>query len=161
MCAACLCPCIFLTRATPLGRSRFQKSEPPSTSEFPTELPTHTPSTLLQVGPGLGIRGSVKANLKSQIDRSGPPVRVGGTCQDQAEGTVQQKDPFDSRRERSPQTVTSKVSTGASKSLYQARPRAVAFPQKGWWYLPRPSPGPWRRDPARTPGERHPSPCMR
>ena len=29
--------------------------------------------------------------------------------------------------ERSPQTVTSKVSTGASKSLYQARPRTVAF----------------------------------
>jgi len=34
---------------------------------------------------------------------------------------------FDSRLERSPRTVTPKVSTGASKSLYQARPRAVAF----------------------------------
>jgi len=33
-------------------------------------------------------------------------------------------------RERTPQTVTSKVSTGASKSLYQARPRSVAFPPK-------------------------------
>ena len=32
--------------------------------------------------------------------------------------------------ERSPQTVTSKVSTGASKSLYQARPRTVAFSKK-------------------------------
>ena len=30
--------------------------------------------------------------------------------------------------ERSPQTITPKVSTGASKSLYQARPRTVAFP---------------------------------
>ena len=36
MCAACLCPCISLARATPLGRSRYQ------TSEFPTELPTST-----------------------------------------------------------------------------------------------------------------------
>jgi hypothetical protein len=30
-------------------------------------------------------------------------------------------------RERSLQTVTSKVSTGVSKSLYQARPRTVVF----------------------------------
>ena len=29
--------------------------------------------------------------------------------------------------QRSPQTVTSKVSTGVSKSLYQARPRTVAL----------------------------------
>ena len=35
--------------------------------------------------------------------------------------------PFDSRRERSPQTVTPNVSTGASKKMYQARPRIVAF----------------------------------
>ena len=33
-------------------------------------------------------------------------------------------------RERSPQTVMSKVSTGASESLYQARPRTVAFSKK-------------------------------
>jgi len=41
------------------------------------------------------------------------------------------------RREPSPQTVTSKVSTGASKSLYQLRPRTVAFSIKG---NPKPSP---------------------
>jgi len=35
MCTACLCLCIPLSRATPLGRLRYQ------TSEFPTELPTH------------------------------------------------------------------------------------------------------------------------
>ena len=29
-------------RATPLGRSRYQTSEVPSTSEFPTELPSHS-----------------------------------------------------------------------------------------------------------------------
>ena len=40
------------------------------------------------------------------------------------------KDPFGTRRERSPQTVASKFSTGASKSLYQARPRTVAIPKK-------------------------------
>jgi len=34
---------------------------------------------------------------------------------------------FDFRRGRSPQTATAKVSTGASKHLYQARPRTVAF----------------------------------
>ena len=34
--------------------------------------------------------------------------------------------PFDSRWERSPQTVTSKFSTGASKCLHQARLRTVA-----------------------------------
>jgi len=36
MCASCFCLCISLSRATPLGRSRYQ------TSEFPTEVPTHT-----------------------------------------------------------------------------------------------------------------------
>jgi len=41
MCAACFCPCISLSRATPPGRSRYQTSEFPATSEFPTELPTH------------------------------------------------------------------------------------------------------------------------
>ena len=41
--------------------------------------------------------------------------------------TLVKKDPFDSRRERSPQTVTSKVSTGASKKMCQSRPRIVAF----------------------------------
>ena len=46
------------------------------------------------------------------------------------EGKCISKDPFDSRRERSPQTVTSKVSTGASKIVYQTRPRTVAFPRK-------------------------------
>jgi len=35
-----------------------------------------------------------------------------------------------SRRERSHQTVTSKVSAGASKRLYWARPRTVAFSNK-------------------------------
>jgi len=34
-CAACFCPCIFVSRATPLRRSRCQ------TWEFPTELSTH------------------------------------------------------------------------------------------------------------------------
>ena len=34
------------------------------------------------------------------------------------------------RRNRSPQTATSKVSTGASKRLYQARLRTAAFSQK-------------------------------
>jgi len=33
-------------------------------------------------------------------------------------------------KDRSPQTVTSKVCTGASKSLYQARSRTVAFSKK-------------------------------
>ena len=44
---------------------------------------------------------------------------------------VLKEDPFDFRRERSPQTVSSKVSTGASTSLYQARPHTVAFSLKG------------------------------
>ena len=34
--------CISLSRATPLGRSRYQTSEFPTSSELPTELPTHT-----------------------------------------------------------------------------------------------------------------------
>ena len=38
MCAACFWSCISLSCATPLGRSRYQ------TSEFPIELPTHTPA---------------------------------------------------------------------------------------------------------------------
>jgi len=33
--------CISLSRATPLGPSRYQTSEFPTTSEFPIELPTH------------------------------------------------------------------------------------------------------------------------
>ena len=33
--------CISLSRATPLGRSRYQTSEFPTISELPTELPTH------------------------------------------------------------------------------------------------------------------------
>jgi len=41
MCAACFCPCFPLSRATPLGWSRYQTSEFPSTSEFLTELPTN------------------------------------------------------------------------------------------------------------------------
>ena len=41
------------------------------------------------------------------------------------------KDPFDSRRERSPQTVTSKASTGTSTRFYQSRPRTVAFSRAG------------------------------
>ena len=41
MCAACFCPCISLSRATPLGRSSYQTSEFPTISEFLTELPTH------------------------------------------------------------------------------------------------------------------------
>ena len=36
MCAACFCPCISLSRATPLGRSLYQ------TLEFPAELLTRT-----------------------------------------------------------------------------------------------------------------------
>ena len=40
MCAACCCPCMTLSRATPLGRSRYP------TSQFPTISPTHTPQTL-------------------------------------------------------------------------------------------------------------------
>ena len=36
----------------------------------------------------------------------------------------------------SPQTVTSKVSTGASKSLYQSRPRTVAFSKRGSAWRP-------------------------
>ena len=39
-------------------------------------------------------------------------------------------------RERSPQTVTSKVSTGVSKSLYQARPRTAAFSRESAWHHP-------------------------
>ena len=38
-------------------------------------------------------------------------------------------DPF----KLSPQTVTSKVNTGASKKLYQARPRTVAFSKNVFW----------------------------
>ena len=41
MCAASFCSSIRLSRATPLGRSRYQTSEIPTTSKFPTELPTH------------------------------------------------------------------------------------------------------------------------
>jgi hypothetical protein len=41
MCAACLCSCISLSRATPLGQSRYQTSGFPTSSEFPTELPSH------------------------------------------------------------------------------------------------------------------------
>ena len=41
MCAAYFCPCTFLSHATPLGRSRYQMSEFPTTSEFPIELPSH------------------------------------------------------------------------------------------------------------------------
>ena len=41
MCAAYFCPGIFLSHATPLGRSRYQMSEFPTTSEFPIELPSH------------------------------------------------------------------------------------------------------------------------
>ena len=37
---------------------------------------------------------------------------------------------FHSRRKRSPQTVTSKINTSASKSVYQARSRTVAFSKK-------------------------------
>ena len=58
------------------------------------------------------------------------------------------KDRFDSRRDRSPQTVTSKFSTGASKSMYQACPRTVAFTRNktnntppGPEYLPLPKDG--------------------
>ena len=40
-CAACLCSCISVSRATPLGWSRYQRSEFSTTSEFPTELPIH------------------------------------------------------------------------------------------------------------------------
>ena len=36
LCPAFFCPCISLSRATPLRRPRFH------TSEFPTESPTHT-----------------------------------------------------------------------------------------------------------------------
>ena len=39
MCAAVFNPCIFQSRATPLGRSRYQTSEFLNTSEFSTELP--------------------------------------------------------------------------------------------------------------------------
>ena len=46
MCTACFCSCISLSRATPLGRSRDHTSEFPTTSEVPTELPTH--STLVE-----------------------------------------------------------------------------------------------------------------
>ena len=42
MCAACFRPCISQSRATPLGRSRYQTSEFPITSELPTELLTHS-----------------------------------------------------------------------------------------------------------------------
>ena len=45
-------------------------------------------------------------------------------------GQVEKHDPFDSRWALSPEIVTSKVSTGASKSVYQARPRTVTFPKK-------------------------------
>ena len=38
MCASCFCPCMSLSRATPLGRSRHQTSEFLNTSEFPTGL---------------------------------------------------------------------------------------------------------------------------
>ena len=43
LCAACFCPCISLSRATPSGRARYQTSEFLTRSEFPTELPTHNP----------------------------------------------------------------------------------------------------------------------
>ena len=46
------------------------------------------------------------------------------------ESGCKKKDPFNTRRDRSPETVTSNGSTGASKSVYQARPRTVAFYKK-------------------------------
>ena len=46
MCAAWFCPCISLSRGTPLGRSRYQILEFPTTSEFPTELLTHVAAAI-------------------------------------------------------------------------------------------------------------------
>ena len=44
MCAACFCPCIPKSRATPLGRSRYQTSQFPSSSEVPTVTYPYTAS---------------------------------------------------------------------------------------------------------------------
>ena len=47
------------------------------------------------------------------------------------EGVVEQAFKNCNLFERSPQTVTSQVSTGESKSLYLTRPRTVAFSKEG------------------------------
>ena len=52
MCVSCLCPCISLSHATPLGRSRYQTSELLNSSEFPTELPTHMRTVSGRTRPG-------------------------------------------------------------------------------------------------------------
>ena len=55
--------------------------------------------------------------------------------------TLSRHSPWSSKNgQRSYQTATSKVSTGASKSLYQARPRTIAFLQKA--VSPKPVCGP-------------------
>ena len=71
MCAACFCPCISLSLATPLGRSRYQ------TSEFPTKSPTHTGRETGSSGKGLptsweeaGSHGQVRATGRRQEARA-------------------------------------------------------------------------------------------
>jgi len=57
MCAARCCACASLSRSTPLGRSRYQRSELPTASEFPTELPTHNTGLTAAEREGDNLKG--------------------------------------------------------------------------------------------------------
>ena len=74
MCASCLCSCIFQSRATPPGRSRYQTSEF-STSEFPAEIPTHNRTQAVYFSNGEG--GMVDIDTGKRWGRhASPPPRA-------------------------------------------------------------------------------------
>jgi len=70
MCAACFCPCVSLSRATPLGRSRYQTSEFLNTPEFPTELPTYTHRVNYLCNARLSNSGSLPPPLARRLSLS-------------------------------------------------------------------------------------------
>ena len=65
MCAACFCPCISLSLATPLGRSLYQTSEFPPASEYPTKLPTHFRSLLAMSATSLVLNYAPRTDFRS------------------------------------------------------------------------------------------------
>ena len=74
MCTVCFCSCISLSRATPLGRSHHQASEPPTASNFPTELPTN-----MAGGRGLPHRARHRAP-RPRVSRASLPPPNNGFC---------------------------------------------------------------------------------
>ena len=72
MCAACFSSCMSLARATPLGRSRYQTSGFPTTSEFPTELPTHTSAAERKRRTFKGFDNFLHLGMKKSRQDSGP-----------------------------------------------------------------------------------------